>query len=282
MFDQLDAALSNLLDDTAMHAALTELFDAEISFVTPEKGFPISKDTVNLFLYETKENRELRNAPPMQQSGNGLSQRRRQPLRVDCSYMITTWSKKKDIDKVKAEHQLLGQAFNWLTRFPVLPLSYFESSVRPGQLYDPPTMIAQMDGAKSAGEFWHALGIAPRPYFNLMVTIAMDLDQSAQDSIVTTVAGHYLAKDIPASLDERLLIGGTVRNRHAEPVPDAWVRFDQTGETAVTNALGQFVFHRATRGTGYTLRARAPGFPEHVRANVDVPSPTGEYDLAFH
>ncbi len=31
---------------------------------------------------------------------------------------------------------------------------------------DPISEVAQMDGAKSAGEFWHALGIAPRPYFN--------------------------------------------------------------------------------------------------------------------
>jgi len=280
MFDQLDTALSNLLNDTAMHAVLPELLNAEISFLTPDKDFAPDKDTVSLFLYETKENRELRNAPPLTQTINGMGQRRRQPLRVDCAYMVTTWSKKRSIDKVTAEHQLLGQAYNWLSRFPVLPLSFFKNSARPGQLYDPPTLVAQMDGAKSAGEFWHALSIAPRPYFNLMVTLTMDLDQGFDDSLVTTISGRYRADD-PASMEERLIVSGTARDRHGNALADAWVRLEPTGETAVTNGLGQFVFSRATRGAGYTLRARSQGLIDAQRLNVEVPSPSGEYDIHF-
>jgi hypothetical protein len=36
-------------------------------------------------------------------------------------------------------------------------------------------MVAQMDGDRRSGEFWSALGIAPRPSFSLVVTIALDL-----------------------------------------------------------------------------------------------------------
>lgn len=280
MFDQLDQALASLLADPPVHHALPQLFGADVSFLTPEKGFAPDKDTVNLFLYETKENRELRQVLPSTLTLAGISERRRAPLRVDCAYMVTAWSTNKGHDKVTAEHKLLGQTFNWLSRFPRLPLRYFATAAQAAQVFEPPTMVAQMDGAKSAGEFWHALGIAPRPYFNLMVAITMDLDQLAEDSLVTTIATRYGAVD-PASLEERLIVAGTARDRDGNALADAWVRLEPTGETAITNALGQFVFTRATRAVGYTLRARHQGLADAERLNVEVPSPSGEYDLTF-
>lgn len=281
MFDQLDIALSALLREPGLQATLPELYAADTSFVTPENGYAPDPDALNLFLYETKENRELREAWPMTRNVGGISTRRRAPLRVDCSYMVTAWSTQNGIDKVAAEHKLLGQAFQWLSRFPTVPLRHFALAARPGQEFDPPTMVAQMDGAKSAGEFWHALGIPPRPYFNLMVTITMDLDQAVEDALVTTITSQYHAGDA-ASAEERLIVGGTVRDPYQQPVPDAWVRMEPRGDTTVTNALGRFVFEHATRGTGHTLRARATGFStEALRTNLQVPSPSGEYDLTF-
>ncbi|MEO8154446.1 MAG: Pvc16 family protein [Rhizobacter sp.] len=274
MFDQLDSALNTLLNEPALQSVLPELLAAETSFATPEKGHVLTKDTVNLFLFETKENRELRNALPEVQTTGNVGARRRATLRVDCSYMVTAWSVKKGIDKVAAEHRLLGQAFNWLSRFPRVPLRCFATAAQPAQVFEPPTMVAQMDGAKSAGEFWHALGVAPRPYFNLMVTVAMELAQAVEDSLVTTIATQY-------ATDERLLIGGTVRDRDQRPVADAWVRLEPRGETTVTNAAGRFVFERAARGAGQTLRARASGFTEAVRTPLEVPSLSGDYDLTF-
>jgi hypothetical protein len=280
MFDQLDTALSALLREPALQAALPDLYAADTSFVTPDDGYAPDPDAVNLFLYETKENRELREALPLTRTAGGVSTRRRAALRVDCSYMVTAWSTQNGIDKVAAEHKLLGQAFQWLSRFPTVPLRHFAVAARPGQEFDPPTMVAQMDGAKSAGEFWHALGIPPRPYFNLMVTITMDLDRTVEDALVTTIASQYHAGDL-ASTEERLIVGGTVRDRAQRPVPDAWVRLEPGGNTAVTDVLGRFVFERARRGTGYILRARAPGFGEVERLNLEIPSLSGEYDLTF-
>ena len=282
MFDQLDTALGTLLDTPALHGQLPELRAADASFATPEKGYAPGKDTVNLFLFETKENRELRVALPTTQSTGGVGTRRRAMLRVDCSYMVTTWSVKKGIDKIAAEHKLLWQAFNWLSRFPRIPLDYFAAAARPSQEFEPPAMVAQMDGAKSAGEFWHALGIAPRPYFNLMVTLTMDLEQAAEDVLVTTLSTAYYNLDRPSDVEERLFVGGTVRDDRRNPVPGAWVRLEPKGETAITDALGHFVFKLALRGSGQTLRARAPGFNvEAERLGLEVPSLSGDYDLTF-
>lgn len=280
MFDQLDTALSKLLDEPRLQSLLPALFDAETSFLTPGKGYAPAKDAVNLFLYETRENRDLREALPSTRIQQGVGVRRRAPLRVDCSYMVTTWAGKTGLDKVAAEHRLLGQAFQWLSRFAVIPANYLPSAMRTAQDFAPPTLVAQMEGAESAGDFWHALGIAPRPYFNLTVTLAMDLDRSVEDGIVTTIISRYQSGDAP-SAEERLIIGGTVRDRNGNPVPDAWVLLEPTATVVVTDAAGRFVFDRAPRGSGYTLRARASGHPEINRPDLELPSLSGEYDLAF-
>lgn len=281
MFNLLDDTLRKLLDAAPPSAAGVHFGTADISFETPEKGFaPRQGDlAINLFLYEVKENRELRQAIPDRSAMNGRAIRRRAPLRVDCSYMVTAWSNISNQDNVANAHRLLGQAFNWLSRFPTIPKDYLPQAMT-GQLFDPPTMVAQMDGAKSAGEFWHALGIPPRPYFNLIVTICMDLDQSVSDSIVTTVTSRYTPSG-SVSTEERTIIGGAVRDGGGNPVADAWVRVDETGETQVTNELGQFVCTSLQPGKQYVLRARGVGLGEVSRPVADVPSPSGEYDIVF-
>jgi len=280
MFDLLDTALEAMLGEPSLAAIFPELFNAEVSFVTPEKGHTPTKETVDLFLYETRENRELRDPAPVVTTENGRSIRRRPPLRVDCAYMVTTWSKKTGADKVAAEHRLLGQAFNWLSRFPIIPAGYLQLAGLTGQAFPPPTLVAQMDAAKNAGEFWNALGVAPRPFFNVIVTVAMDLDRATGDPIVTTLTAGYHAGDA-ASLEERVSIGGTVRDRQGNPLADAWVRLDPQGVTGVTDAKGRFLFQHVARGTGLTLRARAPGLVDAVRAPLEIPSISRDYDLQF-
>ncbi len=288
MIDLLDDALTKLLEAAPAGGAVDELHNAHVSFETPEHGHkPQGKSEVNLFLYETKENRELREPAPIVRQQNGMSARRRASLRVDCAYMVTTWAEgKTKSEVVTASHKLLGQAFNWLSRFPVISDRYLQAAGMTGQVFAPPTMVAQMDGAKSAGEFWHALGIPPRPYFNLLVTITMDLDQQIEDSIVTTIYSSYQAGQ-SATADKRVVIGGRVLDANggpianAKPVVDAWVRVDETGETQVTNELGQFVCRSLQQGNQYLLRARAVGLGQVSMPVADVPSPSGEYDIVF-
>jgi hypothetical protein len=282
MFNLLDDTLRSLLDAAPPSVAGVHFGNADISFKTPEKGFPEGDIAINLFLYEVKENRELRRPAPTRELNNpGI--RRRAPLRVDCAYMVTAWSNITNQDNVANAHKLLGQAFNWLSRFPVIPDQYVQAGGLAPQLYAPPTMVAQMDGAKNTGEFWYALGIPPRPYFNLIVTICMDLEQAVEDSIVTTVSSRYKLMGTSAE-DELVMIGGTVRNGAGNPVGDAWVRLEPPNpllrsQIQVSDAAGHFIFDRVAKGAGYTLRARAQGHPENQVPNVEVPSLSGEYDI---
>ena len=141
MFHQLDLALSSLLNDTGTQATLKKLFDADTSFETPDRHFVAPTDlTVNLFLYEVKENLALREPlPRIEVQANGLGQRRRPPLRVDCAYLVTAWAKKPP--KTQTEHQLLGEAFNWLNRFPVIPHEHLLGTGLDNQEFAPPTPV---------------------------------------------------------------------------------------------------------------------------------------------
>lgn len=279
MFQNLDSTIKALLDDGAI--------DSE--FLTPEKtnlppASPNNK-AVNLFLYEVKENRALRDPVPFVTQVNNEYTQKMPPLRVDCSYLVTAWSNKKGEDKVKEEHELLAQALAWLSSFPTIPETYLEPDLTDGlsgQIYAPPTMVAQLDSGRNMGEFWSALGIPPRPYFNLVVTITMDLNSIiARSAAVTTLTTRYQPGSEIATADERVIIGGTVRDIAGNTVADAWVHLEPLNLTQVTDASGRFIFENVMRRGGLTLRARASGYREAERQNIEIPSVTGEYDLQF-
>jgi hypothetical protein len=215
MFQDLDSTLSKILDDPAMNAPplappLAELLGAEVSFITPDKNFETAlvNSTVNLFLYDVKENRELRDPTPIVEKVGNTFVRRQAPVRVDCSYIVTAWSKLTNQQKVAEEHRLLAQALLWLTRFPVIPPVYLQGRLT-SQIYPPQMWVAQIDPNKNAGEFWDALAIPPRPAFYVTVTIAMDLGLADSGPLVTTRLTGVTPGD-QATAETMIQIGGQV------------------------------------------------------------------------
>ena len=282
MLQDLDTTLDNLLSDPAAPAALSS---SEVSFAVPEKAFtPQQADTaVNLFLYEVRENRELRDPVPIRRQAGENVEQRRPPIRVDCAYMVTAWSKSQT--KIVDEHRLLGLAFAWLSRFPVIPARFFAGSLA-GQPFPPPSMIAQWDSARNVGEFWSALSIPPRPFFNLIVTIAMDLDLHISSPQVTTITTEFLP--LGADTSEPLAaIGGYALDFAAGApvaVSDAMVNLETAGggvlKSAHSDATGRFVFDRLVPGS-YRIWGHAPGRAPTPAQSIQIPSPNGAYVLRF-
>jgi hypothetical protein len=196
--------LLTLLNQPAMAVHVPELLAATTNFATPDKDFAstLVVETVNLFLHDVKENRELRDPVPVEKQLGTVVRRHRAPIRVDCTYMVTTWSKAAGDQRIRNEHRLLGQALNWLTRFPVLPADILQGELALMNVDDPtirrfplpPTMVAQFDPDKDSGEFWTALGIPPRPAISLVVTVAMDLGAPFEEPAVTSLVADYYRK----------------------------------------------------------------------------------------
>jgi Pvc16 N-terminal domain/Carboxypeptidase regulatory-like domain len=284
MFQDLDETLRRLLDDPAMadpsmNPPLKELLNADKSFQTPDKNFAPPQATVNLFLYDVKENRTLRNPAPIFERQNGFYVRQVPPLRTDCTYLVTAWSSQTGAAKVIEEHRLLAETLVWLTRFPTIPASYL-FGIMVNQPFPIPTQVAQMEEDENAGQFWSALGIAPRSTFSLRVTVALDLQVQSEGALMTTAIANYQQDANAATAEEWINIGGVVRDNTGQPVQGAWVRLEPARLVQYTDANGGFIFARIRRANNYTLRVVAQGLGEITRT-VDVPSPSGEYNLQF-
>lgn len=277
MFQDLDATLQAMLNDPA---APTELRNADVSFEPPDKNFTPAQATVNLFLYEVKENRELRDPVPIFERVGGILVRRPPPLRVDCSYVVTTWSNQVGAAKTAEEHLLLSQALVWLSRFPTIPDTYFQGSMV-GQPFPPPLWTAQMEANKnSVGEFWSALGISPKSAFYVTATIAMDLDvQVEAGPPVVTKELILKDKEVPAVEERVYQIGGTVRDAGTlDPIAGAQVTLLEMGRTVLTDEDGRFTFLGLGAGN-YTLRAAASGFTTADSAIVVPAAVLNAYDV---
>lgn len=274
MFEDADKTIEKILDDDGAPA---ELKAADVSFITPDKNFTLAGPTVNLFLYEVKENRELRDPTPIIEKLNGVFIRKEPPLRVDCSYIVTTWSNAPGDAKVVEEHRLLAQALLWLSRFPTIPPDKLQGSLV-DQLYPPPTMVAQMDPNKNAGDFWFALGIPPRPAFYLVVTIAMDLGLTTDGPLVTTRITDIDA-GLGAEREQWVQIGGRVATAGGVGVADAVVDMPDAGLRARSDADGRYSFVRAPVGA-HNIRVVATGFQPKTQP-LTVPGKPEDYDVTL-
>ena len=171
MINDLDATLAELLRRTAPLAA-----QVAISFAPPDNTFPPSAvvlPAIDLFLYDIRENRELRsNEPLVERGAGGMVTVHPPPTRIDCSYLITAWPSPTSPTAVQEEHQLIGEVMAALLRYPVLPAELLKGALA-DQPLPPPTTALQAGSLQSMGEFWQALGGKPKVALHYTVTIAL-------------------------------------------------------------------------------------------------------------
>src|ERR1700682_5419420 len=94
MINDLSRTLKYLLQSVAQKEpqAFPLLQGRAIEFARPDKDYkPNPKGSVCLFLYDIRENRELRSNEPLRVNRNGQPAIERPPARVVCSYLITAW-----------------------------------------------------------------------------------------------------------------------------------------------------------------------------------------------
>ena len=91
----------------------------DIEFKTPNREWSasISKPTINAYLYDIRENHHLRGTEfAISRDNNGNATRKKNPGRVDLSYLITVWT-----SDIVDEHHLLWNILVTLFRYPELP-----------------------------------------------------------------------------------------------------------------------------------------------------------------
>lgn len=180
MIHELDQSLAALLK-----ANLPQRERITISFAAPDDQFQVTPPGVDLFLYDLRENLELRgNDDFIDRHDDGTATRWQPPVRVDASYLITAWpGGAGQGDTSRDEHELLGHVMRALLRFRTLPRDYLQGSLATQDLPLPVTSL-QPGRLQSLGEFWQALGGKPKAALNLTVTLAIDANPPQESTVV--------------------------------------------------------------------------------------------------
>jgi hypothetical protein len=173
MIDDLDRTLEALLR-RELPPDLVE--QVTISFATPDDQFPpasVTLPAIDLFLYDVRENRELRsNEWLVERRSDGTATKQRPPVRVDCSYLITAWASQSSTTPAQDEHRLLGEVMKVFLRHPTIPAEVLHGLLA-GQEPPLPASVLQPGLLQSLGEFWQALGGKPKAALHLSVTIGV-------------------------------------------------------------------------------------------------------------
>jgi hypothetical protein len=274
------------LDETIKQLLVAELpikngeIDVKFDQPTREWSAKLAKPTINLFLYDVRENNVLRQHQ-WQRMDNGrtpIASMKRTPMRVDCYYMLTTWASEPD-----DEHRLLTRALMALFRYPTLP---DERLV--GTLQNPPfdiqASLARHDKLTNPAEVWSSLDNELRPSISYLVTLALDPWSEFTGPAVRTLtlrtgqAAQPQKEQIdPAqTMSEMVFVGGTVAKKDT-PEAHIQVAVKGTGWIGMTDEDGRFTLGSLPPGQ-YTLVAwPAKGKPQEKKITV----PSTDYNISL-
>ena len=184
MINDLDKTLMNLLAGELPG----DMAKYTITFAAPGDQFPptsVILPAVDLFLYDVRENRELRTSEwTLERGDDGTDIKKPAPVRVDCSYLITAWVNATPQDAAQAEHRILGEVMRVIIRNPVIPSKFLAGRLR-GQEPDMPAVSILPGHLQSLAEFWQALGGKPKAALNYRVTMALELFDPKPVNLVT-------------------------------------------------------------------------------------------------
>ena len=172
MFQDLDATLAALVQSELA------VKNVAISFAAPDDQFPPSSvklPAIAFFLYQVRENTDLRtNQWELDRRDDGVTTRKRPPVRVDCFYLITAWPSESAPNPPQDEHRLLGEVLKVLLRYRAIPDTYLR-----GELVglEPPlrARIIAESQLQSLGEFWQAMGGKPKATLHYAITLSVDV-----------------------------------------------------------------------------------------------------------
>ncbi|HEY79296.1 MAG TPA: DUF4255 domain-containing protein [Dehalococcoidia bacterium] len=252
---------------------LLDSAEVDIKFETPNREWSasISKPTVNIYLYDIRENHQLRGTEwAITKDENGRATRKKNPSRIDISYLVTVWA-----SDPADEHRLLWHVLRTLFRYPELT-----DELLTGQLVGSPCPIkaatAQPDGLfNNPADFWSSLDNEIKPSINYVVTLPLDTDVEFTAPEVRTKVLEFTPPDTDA---ERMVqITGMLykAGKPTQGIPEARVVAKEAGMTATTDEQGRYSFPRLAMGE-HTFQVLVSG--KKVK-ETPVTIPSTSYDL---
>lgn len=283
MIDALDEVLRELL----IKEMPVKNGEIDISFDQPRREWTarLSRPTINLFLYDLKENTKLRSRERSVVSRNGSTAVQRQaPLRMDLRYMITAWATEPE-----DEHRLLTRALIAFYRNPVVPTNLLPEILR-NQPVPIPVEVAQPYSIQNLTDVWSVLDNELRPAINCDLTIALDPLDAWEGPLVRTrelrvaqavtpVSPYYessagentpLQKVPGAGEAQYWTIGGAVETK--VDISDIQIKIQENGQPVPLDEEGRFTIGNLRAGE-YTLEIDTKGRTTPKLEKISVPAP---------
>jgi hypothetical protein len=279
------------LDETIKKILVTDLpiknGEIDVKFDQPKREWSakLNKPTVNFFLYDVRENVDLRQAQ-FERMINGNPQEntasfKKYPHRVDCYYMLTTWA-----NEAEDEHRLLSRCLMSLFRHPIIPDHLLVGTLQ-NPRFDHTTYIARPDKLTNPAEVWSSLDNEMRPTISFVVTLTLDPWTVVEGPIVRTFSmrtGQTTTLPTFQELDggissELTYIGGTVSSKAngGEPQSGLNVAIKGTGWMNTTDDDGRYTLGGMPAGD-YTLVVwPSKGKPKERK--ITIPSNEDDYDM---
>jgi hypothetical protein len=276
MFDEVDEALRKLLEremdlDTA---------EIDIKFNQPKREWTarLNRPTIDLFLYDVRENNKRRTQSPAwlnsDGGGNSVTQTH-QPFWLDLHYMITAWTREPE-----DEHRLLANVVMALLRYPYLPEELCEGELADIEL-EIPIRIAQYDALQNIDRLWAAMDNEYHATVDCTVSLPVDPFEEITTPVVKTVdltTGQSFRP--PTGFFETggeslhaWIASGTIHTDH--PLEDIRMILVERGQYVPLDPNGRFFITNLREGE-YTLEILIEG-EETITHFIAVPS--DEYDI---
>lgn len=195
LLEAINAALQALIEQEMQNKLNQKVY---IQFAPPNKEFQskVAKPTVNVFLYDIRENVEFRShksvsvkdytrteSAPLQMS----------PTHVSFSYILTAWAPSESTTVTdNTINKILSLLLNILLFYQEVPEKYLDESIKSIRPL-PKMQILQQTYLQSIGEFWHALEGQPKPYIHCTITAPIYPDIS-YGNLVTNVTSDLSFK----------------------------------------------------------------------------------------
>ena len=234
--------------------------EVEIMFDQPKREWSsrLSKPTLNLFLFDIRENLRLRIAEQYTTTTrpDGNAEVRRNPVRIDLRYLMTAWAKDPE-----DEHLMLSSALSGILRNPFLP-----SDLLTERLVNQPVPIPvdianfqpEMGPVDKFSEIWGVLDNEMRPGILLTVTLSIDPYKPQVSPSVrtrearvlqdTTFGAHDNKTVVTKIIDRKYLsVGGSIKSEKYDPSTLTVVMVENQVALPL-DTRGRFAIHNILEG----------------------------------
>lgn len=176
MFQDLDNTLRELL----IQKVPINNGDIDIKFELPNQDWEskLQKATINLFLYDIRENLELRSNERFLTRNGVTGTETIAPVRMDLSYMITVWTK-----EIADEHKLVGNILKTLLCYPTLPTEVLQGEMN--QSLPLRAWVTQPEKTPNIWDFWSSLDGRLKAGLSYMVTVPVQPFAPVEVPLVT-------------------------------------------------------------------------------------------------